>query len=70
LTPGQYLFIPLQLDIISDTSIFLTLSLFKGGEMEHISLSFVTWFWLLVPMPLAVLLSFLNLLLAKKEGNR
>jgi uncharacterized protein (DUF983 family) len=33
--------------------------------MENATLSAATWFWLMVPMPLVVVLSLLNLLIKK-----
>lgn len=35
--------------------------------MENASLTAATWFWLLIPMPLVVVLSFINLFFRKKE---
>lgn len=33
--------------------------------MENATLSTATWFWLMVPMPLVVVLSLINLLIKK-----
>jgi uncharacterized protein (DUF983 family) len=35
--------------------------------MEDASLTVATWLWLLIPMPLVVVLSFINLFLSKGD---
>ena len=37
--------------------------------MENYSLTAATWFWLLVPMPLVVVLSVVNLLLHRRDDG-
>lgn len=37
--------------------------------MENISLTTATWIWLMVPMPIAVVLSVLNLFLGRRENK-
>lgn len=37
--------------------------------MENASLTAATWLWLLIPMPLVVVLSFINLFVRKKEDS-
>ena len=37
--------------------------------MENATLSAATWFWLMVPMPLVVVLSLINLLIKKGRNE-
>ncbi len=37
--------------------------------MENATLSAATWFWLMVPMPLVVVLSLINLLIKKGRSE-